>query len=44
LYHGVPGAKKFRRHLSENAYKKEAGISILAEAYALVSDNHDQQT
>ena len=32
LYHGVPGAKKFRRHLSENAYKKEAGISILAEA------------
>ena len=44
LYHGVPGAKKFRRHLSENAYKKEAGISILAKAYALVSDNHDQQT
>ena len=44
LYHGVPGAKKFRRHQSENAYKKEAGISILAEAYALVSDNHDQQT
>ena len=42
LYHGVPGAKKFRRHLSENAYKKEAGISILAEAYALVSDTHDE--
>ena len=37
-------ARKFRRHLSENAYKKEAGIRILAEAYALVSDNHDQQT
>jgi len=44
LYQGVPGARKFRRHLSENAYKKEAGINILAEAYALVSDNHDQQT
>ncbi|WP_415357826.1 tRNA dihydrouridine(20/20a) synthase DusA [Halioglobus sp. Uisw_031] len=44
LYQGIPGARKFRRHLSENAYKKEAGISILAEAYALVSDNHDQQT
>tara|TARA_R110002072_G_scaffold235247_1_gene392777 strand:- start:6 stop:986 length:981 start_codon:yes stop_codon:yes gene_type:complete len=42
LYHGVPGAKKFRRHLSENAYKKEAGISILAEAYARVSDTHDE--
>jgi tRNA-dihydrouridine synthase A len=44
LYQGIPGARKFRRHLSENAYKKEAGIRILAEAYALVSDNHDQQT
>ena len=44
LYQGIPGARKFRRHLSENAYKKEAGIGILAEAYALVSDNHDQQT
>ena len=41
LYQGVPGARKFRRHLSENAYKKEAGISILAEAYTLVSENHD---
>lgn len=41
LYQGVPGAKKFRRHLSENAYKKEAGISILAEAHALVRDTHD---
>ena len=44
LYQGIPGARKFRRHLSENAYKKEAGIRILAEAYALVSDSHDQQT
>ena len=44
LYQGIPGARKFRRHLSENAYKKEAEIRILAEAYALVSDNHDQQT
>jgi len=44
LYQGVPGARKFRRHLSENAYKKEAGVSILAEAYALVRDTHDQQT
>ena len=44
LYQGIPGARKFRRHLSENAYKKAAGISILAEAYALASDNPDQQT
>jgi tRNA-dihydrouridine synthase A len=39
LYQGVPGARKFRRHLSENAYKKEAGIEVLAQAYALVADN-----
>jgi len=36
LYQGVPGARKFRRHISENAYKKEAGIEVLNEAYKLV--------
>ncbi len=38
LYQGVPGARKFRRHLSENAYKREAGLEVLAEAYRLVRD------
>ena len=32
LYQGVPGAKKFRRHLSENAYKKSAGVEVLIAA------------
>jgi tRNA-dihydrouridine synthase A len=36
LYQGVPGARKFRRHLSENAYKKEAGLKVLTDAYSLV--------
>ena len=36
LYQGVPGAKRFRRHLSENAYKKEAGVEVLKDAYSLV--------
>jgi tRNA-dihydrouridine synthase A len=36
LYQGVAGARKFRRHISENAYKKEAGIEVLEEAYRLV--------
>ena len=36
LYQGVPGARKFRRHLSENAYKKEAGLEVLVAAYELV--------
>ena len=38
LYQGVPGARKFRRHLSENAYKKEAGIEVLKEAFRLVQE------
>jgi tRNA-dihydrouridine synthase A len=36
LYQGVPGARKFRRHLSENAYKKEAGTEVLRQAFDLV--------
>jgi tRNA-dihydrouridine synthase A len=38
LFQGQPGAKKFRRHLSENAYKKEAGLEVLVEAYRLVTE------
>jgi tRNA-dihydrouridine synthase A len=37
LYQGVHGARKFRRHLSENAYRKEAGIEVLTDAYRLVA-------
>ncbi len=44
LYQGVPGARKFRRHLSENAYRKEAGIEVLTAAHALVSAGYDEQT
>jgi tRNA-dihydrouridine synthase A len=43
LYQGVPGARKFRRHLSENAYRKGAGPEVLAEAHALVS-GYEKQT
>ncbi|MBK6738544.1 MAG: tRNA dihydrouridine(20/20a) synthase DusA [Haliea sp.] len=43
LYQGMPGARKFRRHLSENAYKKAAGIEVLAQACALVAGSHEQQ-
>lgn len=34
LFKGEPGGKQFRRYLSENAFKKDAGISILMEAIA----------
>ena len=36
LYQGVPGARKFRRHLSENAYKKNAGLNVLVDAFEKV--------
>ena len=32
LYQGEPGARKFRRYISENAHKKGAGIEVLLEA------------
>ncbi len=37
LFQGQPGAKKFRRHLSENAYKAEADTAVLKDAVAWVS-------
>ena len=36
LFHGQPGAKAWRRYLSENAYKPEAGIQTLEQAARLV--------
>jgi tRNA-dihydrouridine synthase A len=37
-FHGVPGARAFRRHLAENGVKPGAGINVLREAVALVDD------
>jgi tRNA-dihydrouridine synthase A len=39
LYHGVPGARAFRRHLSENAPRSTAPLDVLREAVALVEEN-----
>ena len=36
LFHGKPGARLFRRHLSENATRKGAGISVLRDALAYI--------
>ncbi|MBQ0720830.1 MAG: tRNA dihydrouridine(20/20a) synthase DusA [Gammaproteobacteria bacterium] len=38
LFHGQPGARKFRRLLSEKAHRDDAGIEVLLEALALMSD------
>ena len=37
LFQGMRGARKFRRHLSENAWRQGAGVEVLAEAHAFVS-------
>jgi tRNA-dihydrouridine synthase A len=37
LYKGQKGGKQFRRHLSENSYKKSAGIEVLLEAISYVN-------
>jgi tRNA-dihydrouridine synthase A len=35
-FHGVPGARAFRRHLAENGVKPGAGADVLRDAIALV--------
>lgn len=35
LYKGQPGGRLFRRHLSEHAHRKDAGISVLEDAVEL---------
>jgi tRNA-dihydrouridine synthase A len=37
-FHGVPGARAFRRHLAENGVKPGAGGNVLRDAMALVED------
>jgi tRNA-dihydrouridine synthase A len=37
-FHGVPGARAFRRHLAENGVKADAGITVLRDAIALVDE------
>ncbi len=36
LFRNVPGGRQFRRHLSENAHRPDAGISVLEDAVAMV--------
>jgi len=37
-FHGVPGARAFRRHIAMQAVKPGAGIAVLREALAQVMD------
>ncbi|OUS15831.1 tRNA dihydrouridine(20/20a) synthase DusA [Gammaproteobacteria bacterium 50_400_T64] len=38
LFHGQPGARKFRRLISEKAHRDDADIKVLLEALALMSN------
>ena len=37
-FHGVPGARAFRRHLAEHGVRPGAGVDVLRDAIALVED------
>lgn len=43
LFRGVRGGKQFRRHLSEHAFRRTAGLSVLLDALACL-DSHDFPT
>jgi tRNA-dihydrouridine synthase A len=39
LFNGLPGARAFRRHLSEQAHRANAGTEVLARAVEHVSED-----
>jgi tRNA-dihydrouridine synthase A len=41
LFHGMPGARQFRRHISENAHKPNATIDVLVDALAKTTGKTD---
>lgn len=43
LFHGQPGARRYRRHLSEHMYRDDADISVMTDAYALLPKSTDEQ-
>jgi tRNA-dihydrouridine synthase A len=40
LFHAVPGARAFRRHLATEGVKAGAGPQVLRDALSLVLDSH----
>ncbi|WP_445496117.1 tRNA dihydrouridine(20/20a) synthase DusA [Photorhabdus sp. SF281] len=38
IFQGIPGARQWRRHLSENAHKPGADISVIQQALAMVTE------
>jgi tRNA-dihydrouridine synthase A len=38
LYQGLPGARRWRQHISENAHRKSAGLEVVRQAAAFIKD------
>lgn len=43
LFNGLPGARAFRRHLSENAVKPGASLAVVKDALAFVRDAAEER-
>jgi tRNA-dihydrouridine synthase A len=43
LFNGVPGARAFRRHLSENAVKPGAGLAVVETALSFIRDDAEER-
>jgi tRNA-dihydrouridine synthase A len=41
LFNGRPGARAFRRHLSENATRDDAGIAVLRDALEFLKPEYE---
>jgi len=39
LFHGMPGGRQFRRHISENAHKPGSGLEVIEDALAKVRES-----
>lgn len=42
LFQGLPGARRFRRHISEHAHRRDAGLSVLDDAAAQLGARPEQ--
>ena len=43
LFHGMPGGRQYRRHLSENAYKPGSGLDVIETALSKVHEPQGQK-
>lgn len=43
LYAGIPGARAYRRYLSENMFSEHAGIEVLDKALELIQDHVESE-